>query len=129
MVEQEDFEPHIFLMTGWGAPGSGKDDTNIYSPYGQSPFANGVPSAMWPPDPTCRLWTCWCAVHRPAASPYPTLTEFEAPRRNMVILEFEFERDMINPLYPPPSPPRPAESNSSNSRRVVTASPFSRITG
>lgn len=36
-----------------------------------------------------RFWTCWCAAHRSPSGP--------------IILEFELERDIYNPLYPLPS--------------------------
>ncbi|KAF8909011.1 hypothetical protein CPB84DRAFT_1813256 [Gymnopilus junonius] len=65
-------DPHVFLLSGWGAPGS-----------------------ALPHEPDAvdgkRLWTCWCAIHRaggPAAS-------------SLIIMEFELERDSLNPLYPP----------------------------
>lgn len=105
-------------MTGWGAPGSAANDTRSYSPYGQSPFSSGLSSPMWPPDPTSRLWTCWCAVHRPASTPYNTVGDIATPRRNLVVMEFEFEKDIVNPLYPPMKPMTPAASAGSTSRYV-----------
>ncbi|KAF7314265.1 ATP-binding cassette transporter [Mycena kentingensis (nom. inval.)] len=74
-AQDEEGSPHVFLLTGWGAPGSAKaGDVN----------ANGDK----------RVWTCWCAVHRPSD---PTGGNNPAT----IIMEFELERDSLNPLYPP----------------------------
>lgn len=70
----QDESPHVFTLTGWGEVGS-----------------------ALPGEPTSdgkgrRSWTCWCGVHRPQADP--------AVQNNIIILEFELERDTKNPLYP-----------------------------
>ncbi|CAK5284343.1 unnamed protein product, partial [Mycena citricolor] len=65
----EEASPHVFLLTGWGAPGSASPDDQEASGGRRS-------------------WTCWCAVHRPSTS------------ARHVIMEFELERDVLNPLYP-----------------------------
>ncbi|KAF9220495.1 hypothetical protein BS17DRAFT_797672 [Gyrodon lividus] len=66
--------PHVFLLTGWGEPGS-------------TTFAG------WRAPEGRQSWTCWCAIHRPLASHLSTADN------GMIILEFELERDTINPLY------------------------------
>ncbi|KAF9462987.1 Tco3, phytochrome related signal transduction histidine kinase, partial [Collybia nuda] len=73
--EEEEIEsPHVFLLSGWGAPGS--------SPLG--------------PGDGRHPWTCWCAVHRPVTGTGQPLT---GP--SLIVMEFELERDILNPLYPP----------------------------
>ncbi|KAJ7202822.1 hypothetical protein GGX14DRAFT_523685 [Mycena pura] len=74
-AQDEEASPHVFLLTGWGAPGSAKPDDKE---------ASG----------DRRLWTCWCAVHRPSD---PT----GCANAGLIIMEFELERDTLNPLYPP----------------------------
>ncbi|KAF7365436.1 ATP-binding cassette transporter [Mycena venus] len=73
-TQEEEASPHVFLLTGWGAPGSAAPNDQEAS--------NGR-----------RSWTCWCAVHRPSD---PT----GAGNPGLIIMEFELERDMLNPLYP-----------------------------
>ncbi|KAJ7134984.1 hypothetical protein C8R43DRAFT_894662 [Mycena crocata] len=68
-TQDEEASPHVFLITGWGAPG-----TDSTTPDGRRP------------------WTCWCAVHRPS--------DPSGEPGSLVIMEFELERDMLNPLYP-----------------------------
>jgi hypothetical protein len=77
-TEGQENSPHVFLLTGWGEPGSA---------------ISGAPESR-------RSWTCWCAIHRPVESHSSTADS------GMVILEFELERDTINPLNSnnPPSP-------------------------
>lgn len=43
-----------------------------------------------------RQWTCWCGAHRPQMT---SPNSNSSP--NLIILEFELERDPFNPLYPP----------------------------
>ncbi|RDB17975.1 Cyanobacterial phytochrome B [Hypsizygus marmoreus] len=71
--------PHVFLLSGWGAPGTESSNVN-----------NGR-----------RSWTCWCAAHRSAQTSDP-----ESEPSDLIILEFEWERDTLNPLYPPAPPPK-----------------------
>ncbi|KAJ7366589.1 hypothetical protein DFH08DRAFT_678657 [Mycena albidolilacea] len=74
-TQEEEASPHVFLLTGWGAPGSA---------------APGDPNA----SNGRRSWTCWCAVHRP-------LDPTGMSNPGLIIMEFELERDTLNPLYPP----------------------------
>ncbi|KAF8839543.1 hypothetical protein BDN67DRAFT_748905 [Paxillus ammoniavirescens] len=69
-TEGQENSPHVFLLTGWGEPGSA---------------VSGAPESR-------RSWTCWCAVHRPVESHSSTAGS------GMIILEFELERDTLNPL-------------------------------
>ncbi|KAJ7645612.1 phytochrome-like protein [Mycena polygramma] len=73
-TQEEEASPHVFLLTGWGAPGSAAPD---------DPESNGGR----------RAWTCWCAVHRPS--------DPSGVSDSLIIMEFELERDTFNPLYPP----------------------------
>ncbi|KAF8583339.1 hypothetical protein K439DRAFT_1653513 [Ramaria rubella] len=63
--------PQIFLLSGWGEPGSAIHETG---------------DAVLDRKLDRRPWTCWCAAHRS-----PT---------GLIVLEFELERDIYNPLYP-----------------------------
>ncbi|KIJ60294.1 hypothetical protein HYDPIDRAFT_99027 [Hydnomerulius pinastri MD-312] len=74
-TEAQENSPHVFLLSGWGEPGSGTS-TDTRGPNGG------------------RSWTCWCAVHRPHVS------DSGPADSALIILEFELERDAINPLYP-----------------------------
>ncbi|KAH9986884.1 hypothetical protein BJV74DRAFT_927090 [Russula compacta] len=91
----EDDSPHIFLLSGWGMPGSALLDDG-----------DGDPQRR-------RLWSCWCAAHLPKMTGGATASGI----RDLVILEFELEHDKFNPLYPAPPP----SQNVSDS----TLSPFS----
>ncbi|KAF7322650.1 ATP-binding cassette transporter [Mycena chlorophos] len=73
-AQDEEGSPHVFLLTGWGAPGSARE---------------GLTTAQGDK----RVWTCWCAAHRPS--------DPSGGASAMIIMEFELERDALNPLYPP----------------------------
>lgn len=72
--DEQDF-PQVFLLSGWS---EGSSPTSAENAPGR------------------KTWTCWCAVHRPP-SPPGVLSS-----KNLIIIEFELERDLLNPLYPPP---------------------------
>jgi hypothetical protein len=74
----EDDSPHIFLLSGWGMPGSALLDDGDSPPQGR------------------RTWSCWCAAHRPKMDGGATNDGI----RDLIILEFELEDDVFNPLYP-----------------------------
>lgn len=72
--------PHIFRISGWGGPGTEKH----------------VPGAAVLDRESSEdrfLWTCWCAMHKP-----PSATGLNS---KLLVLEFELEVDVLNPLYPP----------------------------
>jgi hypothetical protein len=78
---------HVFILSGWGAPGTAS----------RADLDAG-------PDER-KLWRCWCAAHRPRSV---TSSTGDGPAlssdvSNVIILEFELERDATNPLYPAPS--------------------------
>lgn len=83
--------PDVFLLSGYGAPGT------------------AIPNVVLPPDPYDpwgahegkRRWTCWCAIHRPQPSPY--LSTDAVPYKPVIVMEFELESDRFNPLYHSPS--------------------------
>ncbi|KAL1712701.1 phytochrome-like protein [Schizophyllum commune] len=80
--DTEDNSPHVFLLSGWTAPNFAAEDDPDADKQGR------------------KTWTCWCAIHRPA----PTSTEgHQTTHRNLIILEFELEKDVVHPLYPPVS--------------------------
>ncbi|CAL1713504.1 unnamed protein product [Somion occarium] len=79
---------HVFMLSGWGEPGSALPEE-----------VNADPQQR-------RSWTCWCAAHRPQMTAPANLdasgsSTDAALDSNLIILEFELERDPFNPLYPP----------------------------
>jgi hypothetical protein len=78
----EDDSPHVFLLSGRGMPGSALLDDSDSDPQGR------------------RAWSCWCAAHRPKIDRGATNNGIH----ELIILEFELEDDVFNPLYPAPSP-------------------------
>ncbi|KAJ3903582.1 hypothetical protein F5879DRAFT_143125 [Lentinula edodes] len=87
--ELERDSPDIFLLSGYGAPGTA---------------ISSLPVSVDPYDPWGvhvgkRRWTCWCAIHRPQPSPYLSNTQSKA-QKPLIVMEFELESDFFNPLYP-----------------------------
>lgn len=80
--------PQVFLLSGYGEPGS--DDSD------DVPTSRTINRR--------REWTCWVAAHRPAQKGWDKKDKLgrPVPPPNLIILEFELERDIYNPLYPPP---------------------------
>lgn len=78
----EDDSPHVFLLSGWGMPGSGL--------LGDG---DGDPQRR-------RAWSCWCAAHRPKVAGGVA----DNGIHDVIILELELEHDLFNPLYPAPPP-------------------------
>ncbi|KAF8895314.1 hypothetical protein BD779DRAFT_1498791 [Infundibulicybe gibba] len=76
--DDEEDSPHVFLLSGYGELGTASPNDI------ETKTSNGR-----------RQWTCWCAVHRAASAA-------NAPANSgLIIMEFELERDLLNPLYPP----------------------------
>ncbi|KAF8073642.1 GAF domain-like protein [Lyophyllum atratum] len=86
LENEEDDGVQVFSLTGWGAPGT----------------------ACLESDNRCRPWTCWCAIHRPS-----TTNDASSPTSDLIIMEFECERDTLNPLYPPGFAEKPTAPPSS----------------
>ncbi|KZS90438.1 hypothetical protein SISNIDRAFT_415403 [Sistotremastrum niveocremeum HHB9708] len=92
----QDNSPQVFLLRGWGEPGSAvfENDETIVEEKNLDR----------------RLWTCWCAAHRPPYTPPDVFgsgasnsgssSASTTPHPSLVILELELERDHFNPLYP-----------------------------
>ena len=82
-VEEEG--PQVFLLSGYGEPGS--DDTM------EEDTSSDVAGRR-------REWTCWVAAHRPKQPQWDAKDDagraVEPP--NLIVLEFELERDFYNPL-------------------------------
>ncbi|KAK1226603.1 hypothetical protein PQX77_010419 [Marasmius sp. AFHP31] len=101
--ESDDSErdaPHVFLLSGFGAPSTGRPNETTAAPHDP-----------WGAQSGRRRWTCWVAMHRPQPSPY---SEAPAnPKNDLIIMEFELEVDPLNPLYPPPGANVPAASTTS----------------
>ncbi|TFY65059.1 hypothetical protein EVJ58_g2200, partial [Rhodofomes roseus] len=79
---------HVFMLSGWGEPG-----TVVTEAFSKDPQRR-------------RSWTCWVAAHRPqmtAPANVETKSDGTSSKTdsNIIILEFELERDTFNPLYPP----------------------------
>ncbi|KAJ3813329.1 hypothetical protein F5876DRAFT_35338 [Lentinula aff. lateritia] len=87
--ELERDSPDIFLLSGYGAPGTAISSLSVsVDPY--DPWGVHVGK---------RRWTCWCAIHRPQPSPYLSNTQSKT-QKPLIVMEFELERDFFNPLYP-----------------------------
>ncbi|EIW81252.1 hypothetical protein CONPUDRAFT_104552 [Coniophora puteana RWD-64-598 SS2] len=76
---QED-SPHVFLLSGWGEPGSGDASSN--RSLGR------------------REWTCWCALHRAPVVLSPEVDAGAKAGTGLIVLEFELELDTLHALYP-----------------------------
>lgn len=81
-VEEEG--PQVFLMSGFGEPGSDDDD--------EDESASAAARR--------REWTCWVAAHRPKQ---PAWNQTDAKGisiapPDLIVLEFELEKDVYNPL-------------------------------
>ena len=104
----EDSHPHVFVVSGWGEPGS--------------QFAHEIhdissSSSSW--SNSRRYWTCWCAVHRAQRA--------NQSEPGLIMLEFELESDTFNPLYSPLStfnlvPPENVSQRSRSSSTLVSSS-------
>lgn len=125
--------PTVFLITGWGEPDSAPDrnnqnlhpddDSDVRSMSSSATLNDNPPSAR-------RTFTSWCAVHRPKPDP--------AAPSNLVIIEFELEKDDANPLYPPPDYNNDADASSGTSsghsgstdgsERTMVGQPYARST-
>ncbi|ESK91233.1 phytochrome-like protein [Moniliophthora roreri MCA 2997] len=115
--ESEQGAPHVFLISGYGAPGTGRPHETTAGPHDP-----------WGAQSGQRRWTCWCAVHRPQPSPYLSASgQKPLNKRAMIIMEFELELDTMNPLYPPQEPASPIASKASTASGLV--SPSSRSSG
>ncbi|KAG8853487.1 Light-sensor Protein kinase [Serendipita sp. 411] len=95
--DDEGNSPQIFLLSGWGEPGTAIGDTS---------------------DPQDRRqWTCWVAAHRIAQTDQQAPVPSEGskpPQRKLVIVEFELESDTLNPLYPLPRTPSLSQSEATS---------------
>ena len=80
----------MFLLSGYGEPGS--DDTDEDS-------SSDVAGRR-------REWTCWVAAHRPKQKAWNKTDELGRPvdPPDLIVLEFELERDPYNPLMQPFEP-------------------------
>jgi len=98
-ISVADNSPQVFLLSGYGEPGSD-------------------PTVDPDVDELRRLrWTTWCAIHRPSPK---AETSDEVP---LLVLEFELESDVLNPLYPS-SMQFGAESSSSSRSEETTINEF-----
>jgi hypothetical protein len=77
--------PQVFLLSGFGEPGS--DDSDEAETSSET-------------EGRRREWTCWVAAHRPKQPTWDKVDDkgqaIEPP--DLIVLEFELERDMYNPL-------------------------------
>ncbi|KAG8724687.1 Light-sensor Protein kinase [Ceratobasidium sp. 395] len=127
-----DNSPHIFLLSGWGEPGSGECFSQGVGAAigGLGEVGGGDRRGMGKGQEQRREWTCWCAAHRlkqpikgrnvpsssaeaSSAGGYLDPNQFDdaEARSPLVILKFELERDVLNPLYPPCAAMLPIDSS------------------
>ncbi|ODO01841.1 hypothetical protein L198_02568 [Cryptococcus wingfieldii CBS 7118] len=83
--------PLVFLLSGFGEPGS--------SHAGQKGTASSSSA-----HEGRRQWTSWVAAHRPQDNTLLKVDEQQkpVPPSNIIILEFELEKDSYNPPFPTP---------------------------
>ncbi|KAI9064701.1 hypothetical protein FKP32DRAFT_1611120 [Trametes sanguinea] len=97
-AEEQAENLHVFMVSGWGEPQSALPEETHGDPQNR------------------RMWSCWCAAHRPRMTAPANLasseTGLDSAYQNIIILEFELEHDTFNPLYPPP---RTSETSSARS--------------
>ncbi|KAG8767835.1 Light-sensor Protein kinase [Ceratobasidium sp. 428] len=150
--DTSDDSPQVFLLSGWGEPGSGLRDGEYFSQGAFGPAfgtamgglgevgGGGRGGGMGPGQR--REWTCWCAAHRPkqpvkgrdiplssaegsSAGGYPDPNQFDDDDADttspLIVLEFELERDVFNPLYPPYTTALPIDSPGVSSRGTGSA--------
>ena len=81
----EDEGPQVFLLSGFGEPGSDDSDEE------ESQSSAGGRR---------REWTAWVGAHRPKQPSWSAVDENgkPIPAPDLIILEFELERDTYNPL-------------------------------
>ncbi|KAK4689097.1 hypothetical protein P7C73_g1006, partial [Tremellales sp. Uapishka_1] len=115
-VEEEG--PQVFLLTGYGAPGT------------EAIAENDDDVSMETPAPR-RKWTCWVAAHRPKTTlpSAPNLDENGKPVTppDLIILEFELEKDVYNPIST--NPPADDESIDGGSTSDGQATPSGESAG
>lgn len=98
--DEEDESPQVFLLSGWGEPGSASSEKAD--------------------EQMKRQWTCWIAAHRIRLQ--PAESESNIPHRKLIILEFELENDLFNPLYPQPGTPSGSDTSSPVPRSGISGS-------
>lgn len=81
----EEEGPQVFLLSGYGEPGS--DDTE------EDDTSSDIAGRR-------REWTCWVAAHRPKHKAWNRTDDRGRPvdPPDLIVLEFELERDPYNPL-------------------------------
>ncbi|KAL7419983.1 hypothetical protein Q5752_004946 [Cryptotrichosporon argae] len=87
---REDEEgPQVFLLSGFGEPGSDESDESTSDAGNRR-----------------REWTCWIAAHRPKQPKWDKVDEHGRPvdPPDLIVLEFELEKDFYNPLMQPFEP-------------------------
>ncbi|WVF66288.1 hypothetical protein IAT40_001028 [Kwoniella sp. CBS 6097] len=111
-VEEEG--PSVFLLSGYGEPGSDDSEDGDASMTSGSAGHNG----------RRREWTCWVAAHRPKVELTGKVDEhgnaIEPP--DLIVLEFELERDEYNPLIQPFEPPNTDGSDTPESSSTTALS-------
>ncbi|KZW02251.1 hypothetical protein EXIGLDRAFT_760088 [Exidia glandulosa HHB12029] len=115
--DPNDNAPQVFLLSGFGEPGSAPSD---------DPLTVGD-------DMGRRRWTCWCAVHRPPQKSEAVTPQVggggkrtpldDTPPPPLLVLEFELEVDTLNPLYPPQTATTDSSGGSSRSGDTVGSGP------
>ena len=96
-ISVADNSPQVFLLSGYGEPGS-------------DPTVDPDVDEM-----RRRRWTTWCAMHRPSPT---SVSMDDVP---LLVLEFELESDVLNPLYPVSMQPNESSGDTSRSGETATS--------
>lgn len=112
--DPNDGAPQVFLLNGFGEPGSAAVEDPLQVELGR------------------RRWSCWCAVHRPpqqgdadASQAVVAVGKDDTPPPPLLVLEFELDNDHLNPLYPPPTSTADSSGGSSRSGGSAGSGPNS----
>lgn len=94
----EDSGPSVFLLSGFGEPGSDAEE-GVTEGGPETEVRSTASSA----GGKRKEWTCWVAAHRPEHRGWNKVDEIgePIPPPDWIILEFELERDVYNPLVHP----------------------------
>ena len=94
-----DENPQVFLVSGWGEPGSALAQSSD--------------------EQRRREWTCWVAAHRLKTR---TGSDNDNDVQRLIVVEFELEQDIFNPLYPIASSSTASESLTPGTSTTATSS-------
>ncbi|WVQ80993.1 hypothetical protein IAT38_003100 [Cryptococcus sp. DSM 104549] len=102
----EDDGPSVFLLSGYGEPGSEEteEDQSEASARGSTVVGESATlSGSSAGTQRRREWSCWVGAHRPEYRNWEKVDDAgnPIPQPDLIILEFELQRDAHNPLMQP----------------------------